>query len=135
VVSLFKIAYRSVFRDLHIILDTLPTGILFPVETFYKNAEGNTVFRIDIIPFGGVFDRSLPSEQISLASDWIPSQTATYYVTPDGERVVIFQDLFNMEVIVRSFLDMNTLEELIVRLEYVGPPAEEVGNPWVDVCE
>jgi hypothetical protein len=29
VVSLFKIAYRSVFRDLHKILDTLPAARIF----------------------------------------------------------------------------------------------------------
>lgn len=114
----------------------LPSRHVSPIETTYKDAEGNVVLRIKVVPFDDVIDRRSIVNRILLEAEWLPSGEGKYGLRGDDETTLILRDQFDMEVIISSTaMGLGELVELVEHLEYVGPPQTEVDNPWHNICE
>jgi hypothetical protein len=106
-----------------------------PVSVTYSDDTNRSPFSILITRTYQAWDSSRATQTVPLNVDWIPSQQGTYYLPESGGVVLRFEDVWGMEVVILSWLDVDSVAELIGQLQYVGPDPTTVVNPWENACK
>ncbi len=109
-----------------------------PVQVIYQNDSNRTPFAVEISPSYQAWDRSRDIQTIELNLDWVANGQAEYYTTESGGIVVKFKDKMDMDVVVFSWTDLLSIEQitrLILQLRYIGPEPQPLHNPWDTVCK
>ncbi len=100
-----------------------------PITINYRGPSTQPEFTVTIGPWDMAWDSHKPTIEVRLDTPWTQSSTAIYYKSGNYLRLR-FQDRFGVPVQISSRLSMNEVVWLISRLQYIGPPPEEVTNPW-----
>jgi hypothetical protein len=107
---------------------TEPTETANPVYVVYEGGP-NPGLQIMIGPWNLAWNESRTTTTVKLDSVWAPSGVAEYYEI-DGYVRLRFTDVFGFPVQIGSKLEISDLVYLANRLEYVGPPPENISDPW-----
>lgn len=106
-----------------------------PLKITYTNTSGTAVFSVTISPDDMLFDtaKAKRNQPITLDLSWIPSRKAAYYILPSGVALKV-TDVFSLDVVITSSLDITEVISLIRQLEYVGAEPSKIINPWETAC-
>lgn len=112
-----------------------PSAPWNPLHIVYQDQEDETQLSLNISDRFVVWDRRLPTEEIHLDSPWAKEGKGVVYDGDDFSPIK-FLDIFSNEIVVDGWLSTAEKVKLINQLEYIGPSAEELVNPWsVEWCD
>jgi hypothetical protein len=100
-----------------------------PIRVSYSGQESELYLTLLIGPWSMYWDHNEPTKEVRLDTPWSMDGTAMYY-TNDGHIHLKFKDQFGIPVQVTSCSSITEVVQWINQLEYVGPLAETVTNPW-----
>ncbi len=100
-----------------------------PITINYRGQSTQPELTITIGPWDMAWDHRKPTIEVKLDTLLAQNGLAVYYKS-DNYLQLRFQDRFGIPVQISSRLPITEVVWLINRLEYVGPPPEEVTNPW-----
>ena len=81
-------------------------------------------------PWNMYWDSTRDAVTVALNTEWSKDGKARYYYLSEGVVHMRFEDRFGIPVQIISDLPVEEVISLVNRLEYVGPPPEEVTDPW-----
>lgn len=112
-----------------------PSSPWNPLTIIYRDSADQTQLTITLSDRDVLWNREMPVETIDLDSSWVKDGTATTY-QGDPFSPVKFNDRWGNEVVIDGWLTIADKIKVVNSLEYIGPPAEDVINPWsVEWCE
>lgn len=99
-----------------------------PLRVEYVNTD--KFLFILIGPWNMYWDASEEVARAQIDTKWSKDGYVAYYMLSDRTTHMRFEDIFGIPVQIVSNLAITEIIPLINQLEYVGPPQEEVTNPW-----
>jgi hypothetical protein len=105
-----------------------------PLKITYTNASDRAIFSVTISPHDVLFDESKESYTVTLDLPWIPTHKVVYYNLQNGVEMKA-KDLFGLDVVISSGLNIDDIVSLSRQLEYVGADSDRITNPWDVVCK
>lgn len=107
-----------------------------PLRVAYYDPSGRRMFALQLGPWGMVWNHSqIPTNlDREIETEWIEASSLSCRVrkNTDGtiERLYRLNDFMGLGLDIRSSLSVAETIELIEQLEYVGPPLEDLVDPW-----